>query len=77
MRTLDQLGRGEQSAIRAIHAEGPLGQRLYSLGLLPGAPVRIVQVAPLGDPLTVQVSGFQVSLRRAEARSIEIDGDDA
>ncbi len=76
VRTLDQLGRGEQAAIRAIHAAGPLGQRLFSLGLLPGTTVKVIQVAPLGDPVTVQTSGFQVSLRKSEARFIEIEGID-
>lgn len=74
MRTLDQLQHGEEGFIRSILAKGALAQRLLALGLLPGIHVKVLAVAPFGDPITVQAGAFQISLRRSEAGAIEIDG---
>ncbi len=69
------LSRGEPGhdyEIRAVQGDGPLTQRLLALGFLPGARVRIVGVAPFGDPITVELDGWRVSLRRSEAASVVV-----
>jgi ferrous iron transport protein A len=48
-------------------------QRLMSMGLIPGAAVEVVRVAPLGDPIMLEVAGYQVSLRRGEAAGLGIE----
>ncbi|MEX2215794.1 MAG: FeoA domain-containing protein [Phycisphaeraceae bacterium] len=48
-------------------------QRLMAMGLLPGAQVKVIRIAPLGDPIVLQTSGFQVSLRKAEAKGLAIE----
>ena len=48
-------------------------QRLMAMGLLPGAEVKVIRVAPLGDPIVLQTRGFQVSLRKAEAQGLAIE----
>ena len=70
--TLDRLAPERPAAI--VKLDGPHGlcRRLLAMGFLPGAPVRIVQVAPLGDPLTVDLDGWRVSLRRSEAALLEV-----
>ena len=72
MSTLDQLPAGHLATITHIQAVGPVGQRLCELGVLDGAAVRMVRVAPLGDPLEIEIGGCFLSLRKAEARQIEI-----
>lgn len=50
-----------------------LRKRMMDLGLVPGTPVKIVRKAPLGDPLIVQIRGYQISFRMAEANRIVIE----
>lgn len=73
MTTLDQLGKGESGTIIALEGGGVTTQRLLALGLLPGRAVRIVGLAPLGDPITVETDSGRISLRRAEAAAVQID----
>ncbi|HYF01371.1 MAG TPA: ferrous iron transport protein A [Planctomycetota bacterium] len=70
--TLDGLEPQRDASIVAVSGDGALAQRLLAMGFLPGAAVRVVQVAPLGDPLTVDLEGWRVSLRRSEARRLEV-----
>ncbi len=46
---------------------------MASLGFIPGHSVRVTRIAPLGDPITVEVDGREISLRRSEAKIIAID----
>lgn len=70
--TLDELKTGQQGTITRIDGEGPLVQRLMALGLLEGSPVAMVRRALGGDPVEVQVMGYALSLRREEARRVEV-----
>jgi Fe2+ transport system protein FeoA len=70
--TLDQLKPGQSASITTVEHEGPLAQRLMALGLLPGTPVRMLRLALGGDPLEISVMGYALSLRKNEARKIEI-----
>lgn len=70
---LSQLGRGQRAVVRSVAGEPSLTIRLMELGLLPGATVRVVRVAPLGDPLVVALRGAELSLRSAEAKLVEIE----
>ncbi len=70
--TLDELKPGQQGTITRIDGEGPLVQRLMALGLLEGSPVAMVRRALGGDPVEVQVMGYALSLRREEARRVEV-----
>lgn len=73
-RTLSALKPGERGRVVAIGGEGATAQRLMDLGLVRGTTVEVVRAAPLGDPLEVRVRGFMLTLRRAEAAHITIDG---
>jgi ferrous iron transport protein B len=70
---LSQLGRGEGAVVRKVGGEPSLAVRLMELGLVPGATVRLVRIAPLGDPLVVALRGTELSLRGAEAALVEIE----
>ena len=64
---LDQPGR-----IHAVHGSRPFRRRLMELGLVPGTEVRVINVAPLGDPLEIEVRHCRLSIRRAESRMLTI-----
>jgi ferrous iron transport protein B len=72
MATLDQLNVGEEVRVVAIHGEKRFRLRLLEMGLTPRTRVSIVRVAPLGDPLTLNVRGSRISIRKAEAANIEV-----
>jgi ferrous iron transport protein A len=70
--TLDQLKSGQKAEITRVDNEGPLAQRLMSLGLLEGTSVAMLRRALGGDPIEIDVMGYALSLRCNEARQIEI-----
>jgi len=70
--TLDELKIGQHATITALAGDGPLTQRLMTLGLLQGTPVAMIRRALGGDPLEVDVMGYSLSLRQREARQISI-----
>jgi len=63
--------------IIGIHGEGPFVQRLMALGLLEGADVAMTRKAIGGDPVEVELMGYRLSLRRDEARLIQVVPADA
>lgn len=70
--TLDDLKPGQRAVIVHVHGDGPLVQRLMTLGLLEGSPVAITRRAIGGDPLEVRVMDYALSLRRDDARRVEV-----
>jgi len=70
--TLADLKPGQSGRITAVATTGALKRRLMDMGLLPGQEILVEKVAPLGDPLEVQVRSYHLSLRRAEARQIAV-----
>ncbi|WP_306537289.1 FeoA domain-containing protein [Geobacter sp.] len=70
---LAQLKPGEKGTITAIGAIGPLNRRLMDMGVLVGEEVKVVKVAPLGDPLEVSIKSYNLSLRKKEAEGIAVE----
>jgi Fe2+ transport system protein FeoA len=70
--TLADLPLEQRAEIASIDCERPLARRLMEMGLLPGTEVRVVRVAPLGDPIELRVRNYSLSLRRAEAAKIAV-----
>lgn len=67
------LGVGDQAVVRAYRDAPPAyKRRLLGLGLTPGTPFSVVKVAPLGDPVEIEVRGFRLTLRRREAACMEV-----
>ena len=71
--TLDKVERLKDARIVRVDGSSALVQRLMAIGFLPGQEVRVVQVAPLGDPLAIELDGWRVSLRKAEAALITVE----
>jgi len=70
--TLAETPLGRAVKVHAVDGSRAFRRRLLEMGLVPGTPVRIVTVAPLGDPLRIEVRGGQWSIRRAEAAQIQV-----
>jgi ferrous iron transport protein A len=70
--SLDRLRKGAHARVLAIKGEGAVARRLMEMGVVPGAPVRVVKSAPLGDPLEVRVRNYHLALRRSEAQTISV-----
>lgn len=71
-RTPGDLKPGEEAVIACVHHQGGSGQRLMALGILPGCRLKFLRLAPLGDPLLIEVAGCAYCLRRREAGLIEL-----
>jgi Fe2+ transport system protein FeoA len=70
--TLDTAQIGERLRIQDVAGERAFRRRLLELGLVPGTPVEVKRVAPMGDPFEILVRGCSLSIRRAEARSVSV-----
>ena len=71
--TLDQLKVGSSAIISAVGGNGALRCRLLDMGLIPHTRVTLHKVAPMGDPIEIQVRGYELTLRVEEARKIEVE----
>ncbi|HZT59410.1 MAG TPA: ferrous iron transport protein A [Pyrinomonadaceae bacterium] len=70
--SLDRLRMGRQARVLAVKGEGAVARRLMEMGVVPGAPIRVVRTAPLGDPLEIRVRNYHLALRRNEAQAISV-----
>ncbi|HEU4595480.1 MAG TPA: FeoA family protein [Pyrinomonadaceae bacterium] len=70
--SLDRLPPGADGRVISVGGSGPVARRLMEMGVVPGAPVRVVKFAPLGDPLEVRVRDYHLALRRSEAQTISV-----
>ena len=73
--TLAELKIGQTATILNVGGEGGLRQHFLDMGVLPGVPVTLVKYAPMGDPMELRVHGYELTLRRADARKIEVKED--
>ena len=71
--TLKELAIGKSAVIRTVGASGALRQHFLDMGMIPGAEVTVVKFAPMGDPMELQVHGYELTLRLAEAEQIEVE----
>lgn len=73
MKTLDMIKPGENVAIRKITTSGAMKKKLMDMGLTKNVNVQVRKVAPLGDPIEINVRGYELSIRKADAASIEVE----
>ena len=71
--TVKDLAIGQSGRITAVGGEGALRQHLLDMGVIPGAAVTLVKLAPLGDPMEVRLHGYELALRRADGEKISIE----
>lgn len=71
--TLDELPVGRTAVIREVGGQGPLRLRLLDMGLIPRTRVTLQKVAPMGDPIEIRLRGYELTLRREDARHIVVE----
>ena len=71
--TLDELSVGHSGVITAVGGEGILRCRLLDMGLIPHTRVSVSKIAPMGDPMELQLRGYVLTLRKEDARSIDVE----
>ena len=70
--TLRELEIGKSAVVESVAGEGALRQHLLDMGVIPGASLRIIKYAPMGDPMEVKIHGYELTLRLAEAEHIAV-----
>lgn len=73
MKTLKQVKVGESCKVVKLHGEGPVKRRIMDMGITKGVDIYVRKVAPLGDPVEINVRGYELSLRKADAEMIEVE----
>ena len=73
MKTLKQVKIGGTAKVIKIHGEGALKRRIMDMGLTKGVEVKVRKMAPLGDPIEITVRGYELSLRKEDAETIEVE----
>ena len=71
--TLDQLQPGERATIVEIGGDDKAADRLMEMGLVEGTPLQVIRFAPLGDPIEIEIRGYHLTLRRAEAAQVVVE----
>lgn len=71
--TLREAEIGQAYKVKKITGAGPVKRRIMDMGLTKNTGFKVIKVAPLGDPVQVQVRGYQLSLRKDDAEMIEIE----
>ena len=69
---LNELKIGSSARITTVGGEGSLRQHFLDMGVIPGAVVTAVKLAPLGDPLELRIHGYELTLRIDDAKKIEV-----
>ena len=69
--TLRELKVGQSARIEAVGGEGALRQHFLDMGVIPGAEVTLVKLAPMGDPMELRIHGYELTLRLADAEKID------
>lgn len=72
MKTLRNAKVGDTVTVVRLHGEGPVKRRIMDMGITKGVVIQIRKVAPLGDPMELNVRGYELSVRKADAEMIEI-----
>ena len=74
--TLDELKTGQSAVIRTVGGAGALRLRLLDMGLIPRTRITLIKTAPMGDPIEICVRGYELTLRKDDARNIALmEGD--
>ena len=73
MKTLSEVKVGQTATVVKLHGEGATRRRILDMGLTRGAQLLVRKVAPLGDPMELSVRGYELSVRKADAKLIEVE----
>lgn len=72
VKTVNQLKPGEKGTVLRLGSSGALRRRIIDMGITPGASIIMRKTAPLGDPIEINIRGYELSIRKSEAQEIEV-----
>ena len=72
MKTLKDVKVGDTCKVVKLHGDGPVKRRIMDMGITKGTEIQVRKVAPLGDPMELNIRGYELSLRKADAEQIEV-----
>ena len=70
--TLNEIPAGGICIVTKLNSTGKLRRRIMDMGITKGVEIKVVKIAPLGDPMELNVRGYELSIRKSEAESIEV-----
>jgi len=73
MKTLKDIKVGETTEVIKVHGDGPVRRRIMDMGITKGVEIYVRKVAPLGDPMELNLRGYELTLRKADASMIEVE----
>jgi ferrous iron transport protein A len=73
MKTLKEMKIGETAKVVKLHGEGAIKRRIMDMGITKGVNVLVRKVAPLGDPIEINIRGYELSLRKNDAAMVEVE----
>ena len=73
MKTLKDVQVGETCVVRRLHGEGPVKRRIMDMGITRGVEIYVRKVAPLGDPMELNIRSYELSVRKADAEMVEVE----
>lgn len=72
-KTVNELKIGEKAVVTGLGCSGALRRRIIDMGITPGAVIIMRKAAPMGDPIEINVRGYELSIRRSEAKEITVE----
>ena len=73
MKTLKDVQVGQTATVVKLHGQGAVKRRIMDMGITKGTEIYVRKVAPLGDPMELNVRGYELSIRKADAETIEVE----
>ena len=73
MKTLKDVKVNKTATVVKVHGEGPVRRRIMDMGITKGVEIYVRKVAPLGDPMELNLRGYELTLRKADANMIEVE----
>ena len=73
MKTLNNVRVGDTCKVVKLHGEGPVKRRIMDMGITKGVEIYVRKVAPLGDPMELNIRNYELSVRKADAEMIEVE----
>ncbi|MCR5746874.1 MAG: ferrous iron transport protein A [Lachnospiraceae bacterium] len=73
MKTLRDVPVGATAKVKKLHGEGPVKRRIMDMGITKGVEIYVRKVAPLGDPMELNIRDYELSVRKGDAEMIEVE----
>ncbi|MGX8704839.1 MAG: FeoA family protein [bacterium] len=73
MKTLKDVNVGEVCVVKRVRGEGPVRRRIMDMGITKNVEILVRKVAPLGDPMELNIRGYELSVRKADAEMVEVE----